>query len=286
MTAAMTGILLNLLMFNLAVPITNEVTVPESKPMYTVSIEAHNVAYELRVNDIPVLNSGTDASGELSGYPINPWLINGKNTVSVRLLKVENSTTDPNDPKWCKVVVSGPHPMGKPGPTLVEVQVKPAPKTGPDRSSSREGSFSVALTYPNPVWATSAKIGKDAATQKLILDQFREFHRLLTKKDLDGVMQFSAVKTREFSQAIYDPSYEASQKKDFKAQFASAGELLGIDRQAVNGLRYQYYFGDRLVGINNDENNPIIQYHDATDGTVTEVALLFYFDGKKFVLVR
>ena len=99
-------------------------------------------------------------------------------------------------------------------------------------------------------------------------------------------MQFSAVKTREFSQAIYDPSYEASRKKDFKAQFASAGELLGIDRQAVNGLRYQYYFGDRLVSINNDENNPIIQYHDATDGTVTKVALLFYFDGKKFVLAR
>lgn len=274
------------LMFSLAVPNANEVPLPELKPMYTVSVEARNVAFELRVNDIPVLTNGNDASTAMSGYPINPWLIGGRNTVSIRILPVENSTTDPNDPKYCRVVVSGPKEGGKPGLALASVEVKPPTEPGPDRSSSKEETFSVVLGYPAPAWATSAKIGKDAATQKLILDQYREFHRLLEKKDLDGVMQFSAAKFREFSQSIGDPTFESSAKENFEEQFATPGRLIDIDEQAKNGLRFQYYSGDRLVSIKNDEDDSIIQFHGSEDGMRTEHTLFFYFDGKGFVLIR
>lgn len=270
----------------LAVPIATEVTLPEPKPMYTVSIEARNVAFELRVNDIPVMVNDDDASTAISGYPINPWLIDGRNTVSVRILPVENSTTDPNDPKYCRVVVSGPKDGATPGPALARVEVKPTSKPGPDRSPSTEESFSVVLAYPAPAWATSAKIGKDAATQALILDRYREFHRLLGKKDLDGVMQFSAAKFTEFSQAMDDPTFAASRKESFKEQFATPGELIDIDAQAKNGLRYEYYFGDRLVSIKNDEDDSIIQFYGSEDGMRTEHTLYFYFDGKRFVLIR
>lgn len=280
------GLFLNGLMFTVAVPITNEVVLPELKPMYTVSIEARNVAYELRVNDIPVLRVEEDASSALSGYPVNPWLIDGRNTVSVRILPVENSTTDPNDPKYCRVVVSGPKADGKPGIALASVEVKPPAQSGPDRSSSKEESFSVVLGYPAPAWAASAKIGKDAATQQLILDRYREFHRLLETKDLKGVMQFSAAKFGEFAQSMNDPAFASSREEAFREQFATAGQLIDIDAQAKNGLRYEYYFGDRLVSIKNDEDDSIIQFHGSDDGMRTEHTLYFYFDGKSFVLIR
>lgn len=286
MNAFKMALLLHGLVFSLVVPIANEVTLPELIPMYTVSIEARNVAFELRVNDVPVLTNDDDASTAMSGYPINPWLIDGRNTVSIRILPVENSTTDPNDPKYCRVVVSGPKADGRPGATLASVEVKPPLTPGPERSPSQEATFSVVLGYPAPAWATSTRIGKDAATQKLILDKYREFHRLLEQKDLDGVMQFSAAKFREFSQAMYDPTFAASRKESFQEQFATAGQLIDIDAQAKNGLRYEYYFGDRLVSIKNDEDDSIIQFHGSEDGMRTEHTLFFYFDGKGFVLIR
>lgn len=134
--------------------------------MHTVSIEARNVAWELRVNDIPVLSNDDDASMKMSSYPISVWLITGRNTVSVRILKVEHSTTDPMDPKYCKMVVSEPKGEATTAPVLAQVEAKPAPKSGADLSSSREASFSATLKHPNPAWATSAKIGegrRDAA---------------------------------------------------------------------------------------------------------------------------
>src|SRR5674476_1054184 len=170
--------------WSVVAPIATTLQGQELKSMHTVSIEARNVAWELRVNDIPVLSSDDDASTKMSGYPISVWLITGRNTVSVRILKVEHSTTDPMDPKYCKVVVSGPKGEATTAPVLAQVEAKPAPKSGADLSSSREASFSVTLKHPNPAWATSAKIGKDAATQQLILDKFREFHGLLTKNCL------------------------------------------------------------------------------------------------------
>lgn len=280
------ALLLHGLLFNAAVPIMNEVTLPELRSMYTVSVKARNVAFELRVNDIPVLTNDNDASTALSGYPINPWLIGGRNTVSIRILPVENSTTDPDDPKYCRVVVSGPKDGGKPGIALASVEVKPPTTPGPHRSSSKEESFSVVLGHPAPAWATSAKIGKDAATQKLILDRYREFHRLLEKKDLDGVMQFSAAKFKEFSQALDDPTFASSRSESFREQFATPGRLIDIDEQAKNGLRFEYYFGDRLVSIKNDEDDSIIQFLGSEDGMRTVHTLFFYFDGKGFVLIR
>ena len=274
------------LLFSLAVPVALEVTLPVLKPMYTVSIEARNVAFELRVNDIPVMRNENDASTAMSGYPINPWLVGGRNIVSVRILPVEESTTDPNDPKYCRVVVSGPKDGATPGPVLARVEVKPTTTPGPDRSSPTEGSFSVVLGYPAPAWATATKIGKDAATQALILDRYREFHRLLGKKDLDGVMQFSAAKFTEFSQAMDDPTFASSRKESFEEQFAKPGELIDIDAQAKNGLRYEYFFGDRLVSIKNDEDDSIIQFYGSEDGVRTEHTLYFYFDGTRFVLIR
>lgn len=286
MALTKTGLLVAALLYTVVAPIATTLQGQELKSMHTVSIEARNVAWELRVNDIPVLSNDDDASMKMSGYPISVWLITGRNTVSVRILKVEHSTTDPMDPKYCKVVVSGPKGEATTAPVLAQVEAKPAPKSGADLSSSREASFSATLKHPNPAWATSAKIGKDAATQQLILDKFREFHGLLTKKDLNGVMQFSAAKFKEYEQALGDPTFGASQKTSFQEQFASAGKLLGIDVQAKNGLRFEYYAGDRLISINNDENRSIIQYYDSSDGTTTQYVLYFYFDGKGFVLIR
>ena len=285
MTLARNALLFQGLMFSLAAPMASETTHTETRPMYTVRIEARNVAYELRVNDIPVLTVTEDASSVIAGYPINPWLISGRNTVQVRILPVENSTTDPADPKFCQVVISGPMEGGKPGAALASVEARPGVSEA-GRSPSKEASFSVVLPWPAPAWATSAKIGRDAPTQALILAQYREFHRLLAKKDLDGVMRFSAAKFKEFSHSMDDPTFVPSRRKAFEEQFATPGKLIDIDEQAKNGLRFEYYFDDRLVSIKNDEDDSIIQFYGSDDGMRTEHTLFFYFDGKGFVLIR
>ena len=99
---------LALLMLNSTLPAGQAVKKADSRTIYEVSIEARNVPYELFVNDIPVIDKKDEASSINSNISINPWLINGRNTFRIRIPPVKVSTADPMDPKFCKVVVSGP----------------------------------------------------------------------------------------------------------------------------------------------------------------------------------
>jgi hypothetical protein len=126
----------------------------------------------------------------------------------------------------------------------------------------------------------------DAVTQRKILDKFKEFHRLIEKKDIDGIVKFSAAKFKEYAKSTYNPNFESNVRDSFKEEFANpSNKLIGIDVQEKNGLRYGYYYGGRLVSINNDEDSSIIQYYDGNEGVTTEYPLFFYFDGKDFVLI-
>lgn len=278
------GVCLSVLMFNITIPSMSEENMTETKLFYTVRLESRSVGCELLVNDITVLS--TEYPTTISKFPINPWLISGRNTFSIRMLPVDSATR--NHPEWtdasmyCKVTISGPEVNGRPTTTLAEAEVKPS---GPDSVLSKDGSFTITLEYPTPPWTQSGKIGRDIATQKKILRKYKEFHRLLEKKDLDGVMKFSSAKFNEYAKSMYHAEFESEMKNSFKEQFATPGELIGIDVQEKNGLRYKYYHGDRLVSISNDEDRSIIQYYDSDEGVTTEYPLFFYFDGKEFVLI-
>ena len=279
------GLYLSVLMFHGTLSSANEANMTDSKSMYTVNIESQGGGCELFINDIPVLSS--EYPFTISKFLINPWLITGRNTFTIRMVPVDSATK--NHPQWtptarlCKVVISGPEDNGAPTTTLAEAEVKTSESDPP---LSKGGSFTVTLGYPTPAWAQSQKIGRDATSQKKILDKYREFHRLLEKKDLDGIMKFSAAKFKEYSKSLYDPDFESDRKNSFQEEFETPpGTLLGIDVQLQNGLRYEYYHGDRLVSIKNDEDRSIIQYYDEDEGATTEYPLFFYFYGKDFVLI-
>ena len=272
------GLSYSFLILNIAILSANERKMIEHVPFYTVSIESRNIAYQFLINDIPVLQSNSDFSGTISKYVINPWLLNGKNSFKIRILPVANSTTDPHAPKVCNVEISGPKDKGMIETILAQAEVKPA-------DVSKEGSFTVTLQYPTPAWAASEKISRDAVTQKKILDKFKEFHLLLEKKDLNGIMKFANAKFKAYSQSIDDPNFISDKQNSFKEQLAAGSQLIGIDVQEKNGLLFEYYYGDRLVTIKNDDDRSIIQYYDGYEGVTTQYPLLFYFDGKDFVLI-
>lgn len=256
---------------------TNEV-----KTVYTVRIEERNVAFKFTVNDIPVLTEQDDASATISNFLINPWLINGRNTFRMEIMRKKSSPTDPEDPKGCKVMISGARNREQ-ADTIVEKELS---IFGSDTVSFTEGSFAIALGYAQPPWAQSEKIGKDAATQKKILDKYREFYRLLDKKELVGIMKFSSAKFREYAKSMYDPDFISDKENSFKEEFATPpGYLISIDEQEKFGLHYEYYCNDHLVSINNDEERSIIQYYNDDDGVTTQYRLYFYFDGQDFILI-
>jgi hypothetical protein len=272
--------------FLMGTVITQSADQPKMKELqsfYTLRIETHNVAYELLINDIPVFSQTEEASFSLSNYPINPWLINGRNTFRVHILPVETSNTDPNDTKSYEVVISGPLDEGMTGNPIAHAEgIVPDLQSHP----SEERAFTIALAYPQPPWAESESIGKDAGTQKKILDKYREFYRLLETRDLDGIMKFSEAKIKEYSKSMDSPDFASAMRDSFQMEFDTpSNSLIGIDVQEVNGLRYEYYYGDRLVSIKNDEGRSIIMYYNEEDGVTTSYNLFFYFDGEDFVLI-
>ena len=166
--------------------------------------------------------------------------------------------------------------------TIARAEVKPS-ESAPVLSGN--GAFTVTLGYPSPQWTNSATIGKDPTTQQRILARYREFHPLLATNDLPELMKASAVKFRAYATAMNAPEFESAQRASLKAQLVSSAGLIGIDVQQKDRLRYQYYYGGRLVSIKNIDNRSIIQYYDASEGVTTEYDLVFHYDGKEFVLI-
>ncbi len=251
---------------------------------YTVRMEGQGIGCALFVNGIPAMDN--DYPG-VSNRMINPLLIIGKNTFKLLTLPVDAETKKQEDwlesDKFCKVSISSFQNKGKFENKLVtESEVK---LTKPDGVDSMNGSFAVTLVYPTPLWTNSAKIGKDAATQQKILAKYKEFYNLLLKKDINGISKLSTVKFKQYANSMYNPNYGAEIIESLKEQLASKDQLIGIDVQAKNGLKYEYYYGDRLVSIKNNEDRSIIQYYDNVYGVTTQYPLFFYFDGVDFVLV-
>ncbi|MBE0646494.1 MAG: hypothetical protein IH596_01800 [Bacteroidales bacterium] len=275
--------LLGCLMGTLMTQSANQPKMTDPQSFYTVKIETHNVAYELRINDIPVLEQTDEASGIISNFPINPWLINGHNTFRIRILPVETSTVDPDDTKSYSVVISGPQDQGMSDNPIAHAE---AVVSDSHSDTPEEKSFTIALPYPHPPWAESKPIGKDAATKKKILDKYREFYRLLETRDLEGIMTFSDAKFKEYSKSLYRPDFSSDMRNSFSEEFSSPpGYLIGIDVQEENGLTYEYYHGDRLVSVKNDEGRSIIMYYNDEYGVTTSYSLFFYFDGEDFILI-
>ena len=272
-------------MINIPNPVISQTDMKSSKTICTVKMTGRNAGCKLRINDLPVLSN--DDPGTISKFLINPWLINGRNTFKILMLPPDSATK--NHPQFvltemsCKATFSLSKDWGMPDSTVAEVGVT---ASDADPTPAKTGEFSVALGYSQPPWAQSEKIGSDSMTRRKILARYREFYRLLETKDLDGIMTFSAEKFKGYSRSTFDPAFESDKRASFKEEFSTPpGYLISIDEQEKFGLRYEYFYGDRLVSINNDEDRSIIQYYDDNDGVTTQYRLYFYFDGKDFILI-
>ncbi len=279
------ALILGLWMFSITANSANPFSMKDAKTIYTASMSGRNAGCQLLINNIPVLKN--EYAGSISKFLINPWLINGQNTFKLRMLPADSATK--NHPEFvltemfCKVTISLLKEDGTRDSILASVEVS---ATEADQAPSKTGEFPVILGYSQPPWAQSEKIGRDSITQRKILDKYREFYRLLETKDLAGIMQFSAAKFQEYSKSMYDPDFVSDKKASITETFASPpGTLISIDEQKKFGLQYEYYNGDRLVSINNDEDRSIIQYYDSDEGVTTQYKLYFYFDGKELVLI-
>ena len=250
------------------------------KEFHIVTINGLNVNIKMSVNGFVIFSDDLEGSVSIAGFKLNPFLISGDNKIEITATMIPNEYNNTScnfsfgvaDLNVTNTFSYDPNKLVN-GKDLADKGVE-------------NFTYTIHTDLPNPAWAQSEKIGKDAATQKKILDKYREFHRLLEQKDLDGMMKFSAAKFKEYSRSMYAPDFASAMKNSFKEQFANPpGELIGIDVQEKNGLRYEYYYGDRLVSIKNDEDRSIIMYYDTDEGVTTQFELFFYFDGNDFVLI-
>ncbi len=251
------------------------------KEIHLVTINGLNVNIKMSVNSFVIFSDNLEGSASIAGLKLNPFLLNGDNKIEITATKIPNEYNN----------TSCNFPFG-----MADLSVTDTISYDPNKivcsdvlkdKGVENFTYTIKADLPyTPAWAQSEKIGKDAITQKKILDKYKEFHRLLEQKDLDGIMNFSDAKFKEYSNSMYAPDFAANMKNSFKEGFTNPlGELIGIDVQEKNGLQYEYYYGDRLVSIKNDDNRSIIQYYDSDEGVTTQFELFFYFDGKDFVLI-
>jgi len=239
-------------------------------PVYELEILATEIAFEVRVNDLPALR--LPVGRVQTTFDVNPYVEQGKNTLSV-VVKPRVRGRDFSEHASCKVQLRRkPHPESDAAEvigTLVFSGYGVNAVTGFAQSTGAAGGgpieverfgakgilgFVLDPPFGPWAWSTAEKLIPTEQLRAEVLAELRRIHGLLARRDAATLMARCALQAADYQQAYYLPSLE------------QAYELLGISALLLDPtievdpfpdaiLTLELLGGGRLVQLVDDDGN-------------------------------
>lgn len=237
-------------------------------PVFELEVIATDVAFEIRVNDLPVLRM--PAGRIQTVFDVNPNVQEGENTLSLTV-KPRTRGRDFSENASCKVELRRrPSPESEAAEaigTLVFSGYGTGAVTGFAESTGAKGGgpvhverfgaratlgFVAAVPFGPWGWAACAKL---APTEQLRAELTAEMHRIhgfLARKDGAALSRLCALQAADYQQAYYLPSLEEAHS------LLGIGQLLSdpsieIEPFPDSILTVEILGGGRLVQLVDDE---------------------------------
>lgn len=159
------------------------------KPYVTVSVDISGAKYDVRVNDVSVISDERGFSGK-SSSPVNQWLRNGVNNLSVHLsplpgediasmkasVSVHIRPLDGDESSSTEVLI-----WNYDGKTDSDVKVG-------DKEVAMNKKFLVDLPFPQWKWFTSDVITHDEDTRKDLLKEYQKILKAVESRNVESVI--------------------------------------------------------------------------------------------------
>jgi hypothetical protein len=258
-----------------------------SAPYYGITIISHDVASEIRVNDVPVLR--LPGSHVETSFDVNPFMQAGHNTLSIHVRPSAGAAIfGPQASCSAELVVKPDRKSEDATPlAMLAFEVGATPNQFTSRPGSRAelagsgapivqagpASASVAFDHAAPFgpwsWAQATELNATEALRAEVLATYRHIHQLLVARDIATLLRACDGQARDFQAAYGLPDLASAQRmlgisetlsdpnisiEDFPPEILSL-ELLGgrrlvqlVDARGKSPLRLRMGEDSAMVG--------------------------------------
>jgi hypothetical protein len=259
-----------------------------SQPNYSLEVNLEGCTYDVRVNDGPVYEN-TRGFPVVSQFPVNRWLRNGQNELSLRLLPVPG-TASIDDAKCTLIVYK--RERGAERATRSEVARLEYPGGPPSRRDGAatlvQSQFSASVPFGLFRWFTSPEIMPGDATMAELVRELEGFHALLEAKNVDAILAAVRERDREDAAASYQTLQEqaANSRLEYSQMFDEAQYTLRPF--LVKDLRLRLFGNRRLARVELVSNGHSPLYYLTSDRrSAGYVSLTFCKDASgKWLIIR
>ena len=235
-----------------------------NKPLHTLQINSISACFEIKINDIPLYTErkGKPTSAEI---PINHLLIPGFNKVKVKYDKIFQDHSKTDFEIFLREI-DAPRSSRKP---VAKIDFPDYIHDDKLKSSviPAETTFQSNLSTI-PAWTTCPVLLLNEKINDEILTVYRQYFKFLKEKNVEGILDLSAIKDNDFEKSYFMQPGE--QQARIRASFSEVFnnpdfDLIDFDFQKKTpGL---HGFGKLVTLINVDNRSPLQFYNNATGVT-------------------
>jgi len=258
------------------------------QPFYTVQVDIEGCAYDVRVNDGPLLED-LDGLPVVVEIPINHLVRNGGNEISLRMRPGEGQDALDRETKCALTIYVRESGEDKSRRREVAKLAYPGPaptrRDGPDTLTT--ATFPATVPFPLFRWFTSAEIPANENTRAELIRELERFHELLAAKNIDAILAAVRERDREHAAAYYEPLPDqvADTRRGFALQFDEAEYTLRPAR--VRNPRLRIFGNGRLARLDLSNGQSPIYYLMSDGDTAVYVTLVFCRDPQgKWMVIR
>jgi hypothetical protein len=234
------------------------------------------MALEVRLNDLPVFHHA--GGGRTRNALINPWIVDGRNTVLVRIALPAGLDAPPTGAYVDVTITVGDATVytfnWKP---TVPLAILPLTAGGEFISETRFGLWS---------WQRGERIRLTPETLSAINAHVQRIFHALSSANLEQAMELFRMKAVEQATAFGMPLEErlAQQRRFFREMFSQpTWRMEPVD---YVHLDYRLYAEGRVVSVKNWDGSDILRSAPDSDGAVFSVPLLLSLVDRKWTVVR
>jgi hypothetical protein len=260
-----------------------------SGPVYTVQLDIKGCSFDVRVNDGLALKSlkGLPLVTEL---PVNRWIRNGGNELSLHLRPSPNQTALGPEAKCSAVVYT--RDQAEEREARREVARREFPKSPATR---REGDETIVVSpFPAAVpfglfrWFTAPEIADNENTLAELMAELQKYHGLFAAKNMNALLEAVRERDREDAMANYLPLADqvANSRREYSLFFdESKYELRPL---ITKNVRLGLYGNRRLARVELLSNGQPPLYYLAADHRTAGYLQMMFCRGAegKWVIIR
>jgi hypothetical protein len=262
---------------------------PAPQPYYTLQVDVAGCAYDIRMNDAPVYENrrGFPMAAE---FPVNRWLRNGENRMSVRVYPVPGRPGLDKEAK-CTLTVYRREREAARESRVEEARLEypgGATRGADDGATIAEAPFTAAVRFGLFRWFTSPDIADNDATLAELVGELERFHGMLEARDLAGLLEAVGERDREDASANYQSlaDQQDNSRREY-GQFFDDSEYT-LRPLIVKNLRLRIYGNGRLARVTLLSNGQSpLYYLTANRQTAGYIGLLFCRSATgKWIIIR